>query len=232
MNPEEFVDHILEDSPFAWRSLLEVGLSRALDHFEHQEFAQISADRREMPEDEKANARRELERDLVGYDLGYISMRGRGQEEVGGKVMPTEEISYFVPNRTRKGVKIPDFREIMLSLAAKFNQYAIIYGPGDGSADLLLSNGSVDKHWTQWHPSKADFFTSLKQGSRNFHYESVQRVYPGNSKVGWFEGLAAYSRGEITNYWSWPLEPVPPIPPENLPTKHTISTAPAYRDSL
>jgi hypothetical protein len=193
MNPKTFITDILEDS------IMEVGLSRTLNHFGNREFAQISADRQELGDRERRAARHTLELALKDYGLGFVSMLGVGQEDTGNGMVASEELSYFVPNGTRKdGQPIPNFREKMLGLADELSQYAIIYGPGDGSAQLTLADGTVAERWPNWHASKSQYFTALRKGDRAFHYESIQRAYPGIKKVGWFAAAVWSAKGEIT----------------------------------
>jgi hypothetical protein len=199
VSAQEHIDRLFE------ATLLEMGLSRALDHYKGREFAQLSADvdSREVP-----GARQRMEAALKGLGLGFITTKGRGQEQApDGSSRASEELSYFVPNRTRASdadhdVKLPDFLDKMLDLAASFNQQYIAYGPGDGTAQLVsVPRRAVEQRWSSWHAGVAPFHTALR-GHRAFYYESFGRALPNRVSV--FEGMAWQSRGEIIVPGNWP----------------------------
>ena len=120
-------------------------------------------------------------------------MEGVGQEEdEAGVVTPSVEPSYLVPNSRRDGSgSVEGFLDLILSLAQKYDQYGIIYGKGDSTAQILKSDGTVESIFNSFRPAASTYYSKLK-GGRSFHFESVQLHYVDST----LEGMAHSKFGQ------------------------------------
>jgi hypothetical protein len=167
------------------------------DYVQHCEFGLLTADRVGQRKDERLAARESLERDVRAADLSFVPLLGVGQEaQPNGSIFRKAEDFYFVPNRRRGGTSLHGFFSRMLSVARAHDQDFFIYGPGNGTAELVIVDGTVD------------IYATISRRAGESHREGVWRVYPGLRRAGL---LAAKARGEILTPWTWPADANTPV---------------------
>jgi hypothetical protein len=179
--------------------LIESSLNRILEHFKTREFVLITANRGELNRQENINRNSSLRKDLKKLYLGYVPVDGVGQEEDSeGNIHSVVENSFFVPNgkrltNTSVGEPVENFKEKMLDLAEKYEQWGIVYGSGDGTSELIeTSSRQSVANFNDIKFGIGEFFTRLKSGKRkgvdgkDFKFESVDVHHVEN----FMEGMA------------------------------------------
>jgi hypothetical protein len=169
-------------------------------YVQHCEFGLLTADRVGQRKAERLAARESLERVLRAADLSFVPLLGVGQEaQPNGSIFRKAEDFYFVPNSRRGGTSLPDFFSRMLSLTRTHDQAFLIYGPGDGTAELVVVDGSED------------LYTTISRRAGALHRGGIRRVYPGLRRAGLLAAEACKARGEILSPWSWPEDADRPV---------------------
>lgn len=140
--------------------LFEKTMARTMHHLNKDEFVVMTSWRGSLPTKVNMQRIKDLELDLDNRHLGFIDMRGVGQEESG----PSVEKSMMVISDGRE-----DFLDSMLSLAVKYEQDFILYGK-DGVAKLIDQEGNVVQTFHGVEKGEAAYYSALdKHKDRKFH---------------------------------------------------------------
>lgn len=139
--------------------LFEKRMSRTMSHISNDEFVIMTSWRSAMPTRVNMQRIKDLELDLENRHLGFIDMRGVGQEGDG----PSVEKSMMIVNHDGR----EDFLESMLALAVKYEQDFILYGK-DGVSKLMDQEGNVVQTFTGVEKGEAAYYSALDK-DRKFH---------------------------------------------------------------
>lgn len=134
-------------------------LSRTIRHIKKNEFAILTAWRSALGTRENMRRMKALERDLSLRHLGFIDMRGVGQEEDG----PSVEKSVMVINHDGRD----GFFQSMLALADKYDQDFMLHGK-DGKTNLVDRSGKTVQTFSGAERGESAYFSALDK-DRKFH---------------------------------------------------------------
>jgi hypothetical protein len=136
-------------------------------HYKKSGFAMFTSWRGDL--DKAANKRRfaQLKRALRDAGYGFIPVTGVWHEE--GTPEPQEEPSLLIPARGDPR----DLRKLVVKLGKRYDQDAVVWGSGDGSAELTWTNavygkkpGEVDR-FSRFDPRRiGSMYTRIKKGRR------------------------------------------------------------------
>ena len=182
-------------TPKGGRSVLETSLSRAHHQFHNKEMALLTASKSENSPKVNYDNNQVLRKLIRQAGLGYVSAIGRGQE-AGSP--PVSEPSFMVVNCLADGGELPNFRAWAISLGKRFNQYCILYGNGEGRAELINTTPEGNEEsmgsFENFKAGTADYYTMLRGNpGKAFHFEAIE--YAPSS--GWFESFGRRTQGEV-----------------------------------
>ena len=165
-------------------------LSRVFDHYQHKDFAILSAYRKDLSEDENLKRHEQLKNFLREDGYGWKEVRGVYKDKEGET---TIENGVFVPNL---------HPEVAIELGKYFNQEAIIFADGEQIYLYFIADGET----LTWDKMESNFKDSWEAWSdykgKEFKYASVEwhMATPPEKPLSWAGALikeAYYKRDDI-----------------------------------
>lgn len=200
--------------------LLEVSLSRIYQHWKDHEFAILTSWKSAGKKTQQQNLDDldELKLTLKKLGFGHIRLLGHGEEEKdpekpGPKTVPVTEPSLLVVNvNIETGEPQPSFRDLIIGLGEKYNQWSIMYHhPETGSEQIRTTQtiggvpAEVTQRYKKFVPGVADYYSQVWQRrgdpeAGTFHLESKRRplfIRYADRPHNWIEGMGHESRRDI-----------------------------------